>query len=47
MLIAAAIALWKGWHMHGHRVGLAYLLAGLALVMGLWHLRRAAVSTKA
>ena len=46
MLIAAAIALWKGWHMHGNRAGLAFLLAGLALVMGVWHLTRSATRPK-
>ena len=47
MLIAAAIALWKGWHMHGNRAGLAYLLAGLALAMAVWHLKRATAEPKA
>ena len=40
MLIAAAIALWKGWHLHGNQALFAFLLASLAFAMAIWHLTR-------
>ena len=41
MLIAAVLALWRGWHIHHGRVAwIAYGLAALALAMGVWHLIR-------
>jgi len=41
MLVAAAVAAWKGWQIHhGERAVLAYGLAVLALALGVWHLRR-------
>jgi hypothetical protein len=41
MLIAAAIALWKGWQIHhGEKAMLAYGLGALALAMAVWHLTR-------
>jgi hypothetical protein len=41
MLLAAAVALWKGWHIHhGQKATLAFVLAGLALVMAIWHFTR-------
>lgn len=41
MLIAAAVALWKGVQIHhGNRAILAYLLAAVALGMAIWHLTR-------
>lgn len=41
MLLAAGIAVWKGWHIHrGHMALLAYGLAALALGMAIWHLTR-------
>lgn len=41
MLLAAAVAFWKGWQIHrGETAMLAYGLGVLALVMGLWHLTR-------
>jgi hypothetical protein len=40
MLIAAILAFWKGWHLHGHQASIAFLLAGLALAMAVWHLTR-------
>lgn len=41
MLIAAVIALWKGWQIHrGETAVLAYGLGALALAMALWHLTR-------
>jgi thiol:disulfide interchange protein len=41
MLLAAGVALWKGWRIHsGHTAVLAYGLAALALAMGVWHLTR-------
>jgi hypothetical protein len=39
MLIAAALAIWKGWEIHrGETAVLAYGLGALALAMGAWHL---------
>jgi len=41
MLIAAAIAFWKGWQIHhGETAVLACGLGAVALVLGVWHLRR-------
>jgi hypothetical protein len=40
MFLAAAFALWKGWHLHGNRALFAFALAGLAIAMGAWHLTR-------
>jgi len=41
MLIASAVAFWKGWQIHrGEKALLAYGLGALALLMGLWHLKR-------
>ena len=41
MLIAAAFALWRGWHIHhGRMAWIAFGLAALALAMGVWHLTR-------
>jgi hypothetical protein len=41
MLIAAALAFWKGWQIHrGETAVLAYGLGALALAMGVWHLTR-------
>ena len=41
MLLAAGIAAWKGWQIHrGETAILAYGLAALALVLGVWHLTR-------
>jgi hypothetical protein len=43
MLIAAAIAFWKGWQIHhGEMAVLAYGLGAIALVLGVWHLTRKA-----
>jgi UDP-N-acetylmuramyl pentapeptide phosphotransferase/UDP-N-acetylglucosamine-1-phosphate transferase len=43
MLLAAALAMWKGWQIHrGEAAVLAYLLGVLALAMGVWDLRRKA-----
>ena len=43
MLIAAAVAIWKGWQIHrGEKAALAYGLGALALAMALWHLTRPA-----
>jgi hypothetical protein len=43
MLIAAAIAVWKGWQIHhGEKAALAYGLGALALAMAAWHLARPA-----
>ncbi len=41
MLLAAAVALWRGWQIHHGRYALlAYGLALLAGVLGIWHLTR-------
>ena len=41
MLIAAAVAIWKGWQIHrGETAVLAYGLGVLALALGVWHLTR-------
>jgi hypothetical protein len=41
MLLAAAVALWKGWQIHrGETAMLAYGLGALALVLAIWHLTR-------
>jgi hypothetical protein len=43
MLIAAAIAFWKGWQIHhGEMAVLAYGLGAVALALGVWHLTRKA-----
>lgn len=41
MLLAAAVALWKGWQIHrGEQALIAYGLGALALAIGIWHLTR-------
>jgi len=41
MLLAAAIAVWKGWQIHrGETAILAYGLGAIALALGVWHLTR-------
>jgi hypothetical protein len=41
MILAAAIAFWKGWQIHrGETAVLAYGLGAMALAMGVWHLTR-------
>ena len=41
MLLAAALAIWKGWQMHrGETALLAYGLGALALALAIWHLTR-------
>jgi len=43
MLIAAVMAIWKGWEIHrGEMAVLAYGLGALALAVGVWHLTRKA-----
>ena len=43
MLVAAAIAFWKGWQIHhGETAVLAYGLGAVALALGVWHLTRKA-----
>ena len=43
MLLAAALAMWKGWQIHqGKPAVVAYVLAVLALAMAVWHLTRKA-----
>jgi membrane protein YdbS with pleckstrin-like domain len=38
MLIAAGIAFYRGWMLHGSRAVVAFALAALALAMAVWHL---------
>jgi len=41
MLLAAAVATWKGWQLHrGELAIIAYSLGLLAFVIGIWHLMR-------
>jgi sugar phosphate permease len=41
MLLAAALATWKGWQIHrGKWAVMAYLLGVVALAMAVWHLTR-------
>jgi hypothetical protein len=41
MLLAAAVAIWKGWQIHrGEMAILAYGLGALALALAAWHLTR-------
>lgn len=41
MLMAAALAIWKGWQIHrGETAVLAYGLGAMALAVGVWHLTR-------
>ncbi|MGH9606193.1 MAG: hypothetical protein ACRD3N_10910 [Terracidiphilus sp.] len=41
MLLAAGVALWRGWQIHrGPYALLAYGLAALALGLGVWHLKQ-------
>lgn len=43
MLIAAVLAIWKGWEIHrGEMAVLSYGLGALALAVGVWHLTRKA-----
>jgi hypothetical protein len=43
MLLAAAVALWKGWQIrHGEQAMIAYGLGTLALAIAVWHLTRRA-----
>jgi hypothetical protein len=48
MLLAAAVAIWKGWQIHrGENAVLAYGLGALALALGAWHLVRKSPAPKA
>jgi hypothetical protein len=41
MLVAAAIAIYRGWQIHaGHYALMAYGLGAVALGLGIWHLTR-------
>jgi hypothetical protein len=41
MLIAGALAIWKGWQIHrGEMAVLAYGLGALALTVGVWRMTR-------
>lgn len=43
MLMAAAVAIWRGWKIHsGNTALLAYGLGVLALGLAVWHLTRKA-----
>ncbi len=47
MLLAGAVAVWKGWQIHrGEQAMLAYGLAVLALAIGVWHLTRKAPESR-
>jgi hypothetical protein len=47
MLIAAALAIWKGWQIHrGETAVLAYGLGALALAVAVWHLTRNAPAAR-
>lgn len=47
MLLAAAVAFWKGWQIHrGETAVLAYGLGALALALGVWHLTRKAPANR-
>ncbi len=47
MIMAAAVALWKGWHIHrGETAVLAYGLGAIALALAVWHLTRKAPSPR-
>ena len=48
MLLAAAVAMWKGWQIHHGKAALAaYALGVLALALGAWHLTRKAPMPRA
>jgi uncharacterized membrane protein len=48
MLMAAVLAIWKGWQIHrGEMAVLAYGLGVMALVVGVWHLTRKAPAPRA
>ena len=41
MLLAAVLAVWKGWQIHrGETAVLAYGLGALSLALAVWHLTR-------
>lgn len=41
MVLAAAVAFWKGWQIHRSDWAVAaFLLGVLALAMGVWHLTK-------
>jgi hypothetical protein len=41
MLLAAAVAIWRGLSLHSGRIAvLAYALAALALALAAWHFTR-------
>ena len=48
MLVAAGIAIYRGWKIHtGHTALLAYGLGALALGLGIWHLTRKTTGRRA
>jgi hypothetical protein len=47
MLLAAMVAVWKGWQIHhGETAVLAYGLGAIALAMAVWHLTRKPPATR-
>lgn len=41
MLVAAGMAIYRGWKIHtGHQALLAYGLGAMALALAVWHLTR-------
>jgi uncharacterized membrane protein len=48
MLVAAGVAVWRGWKIHtGTYAWLAYGLAALAVALAVWHLTRKADAHRA
>jgi hypothetical protein len=47
MLLAAGVAIWRGWKIHtGTHAWMAYGLGALALGLAVWHLTRKADSRR-
>jgi hypothetical protein len=47
MLVAAGVAVWRGWIIHtGSHAWMAYGLGALALALAVWHLTRKADSRR-
>jgi hypothetical protein len=48
MLVAAAVAVWRGWKIHtGSHAWMAYGLGAAALALAMWHLTRKAEPRRA
>ena len=47
MVVASAVAFWKGWRIHtGHQAMLAYGLGVVALGLAAWHFSRKAPAVR-